>query len=619
MGRVLLAGMAGWLAVAAGVRAADAESTKPYDYRIILRVAPHALLTDTFRRQLRDEIQDDVQAALGPLAQVEVQDAASAWLDPATLDAHTETGPAKRHFVEVFFADGKYVVRARQHDGSTGLASPVVREVRTADRAFVGRLITQFIDQDFGAVGTVVGYDRATDRAELALRGGRLAQGEWARLVPAGSVFALTRVEGSPPRGRPVDSGYLITLAEPKDGRVECRFVYRFSDQLADWSALTIRALRLGTASAPVRLRVVDRNGLPPPGLQVRVSPDGFRPTDAVRDQGTVRNAAFETAHAYDRVAFVLVTSGDQKVAQVPVPVIDDRLTVVRLTALAAGGEAREQLELDARNAHQRWLDIVRRLQEQNSKLKSAADAKQHQQALDDVKRNVDLLDRELATLSAEMTRLRRAAAQVQSPVGPILDQCDVFAKEVRKRRESLLRSQDDLEQALKDEKNQEPEKQNYLALLQKAKAQREEADFDAAIETYTDILNRFGEREDVRKELDDLTDKWKIKGPDHKAARTFVYGAWTRMKTAEDVRTNLPKAREALEACKQAGDRLTPQKLLHASTGPVDLLEKEFEQLKNGESDSDKINLKQVQKLIEDLQAFLKDVSAYVRPDEKK
>jgi methionine synthase II (cobalamin-independent) len=90
-------------------------------------------------------------------------------------------------------------------------------------------------------------------------------------------------------------------------------------------------------------------------------------------------------------------------------------------------------------------------------------------------------------------------------------------------------------------------------------------------------------------------------------------------VKTVEDVRTNLPKAREALEACKQAGDRLTPQKLLHTSTGPVDLLEKEFEQLKNGESDSDKINLKQVQKLIEDLQAFLKDVSAYVRPDEKK
>jgi chemotaxis regulatin CheY-phosphate phosphatase CheZ len=89
-------------------------------------------------------------------------------------------------------------------------------------------------------------------------------------------------------------------------------------------------------------------------------------------------------------------------------------------------------------------------------------------------------------------------------------------------------------------------------------------------------------------------------------------------MKTVEDVRTNLPKAREALDTCKQVGDRLTPLKLLNASAPAVDLLEKEFEQLKNGESDSDKINLKQVQKLIEDLQAFVKDVSAYVRPEEK-
>src|SRR5947209_5651896 len=100
--------------------ASDAEAAKPFDYRIVLRIAPHRLLTPAFRKQLRDELQDGVQAALGPLAQVGVSDAAQSpdgWLDPSTLDAHSAIGPAKRHFVDIAFVDGRYVVRARQLDG----------------------------------------------------------------------------------------------------------------------------------------------------------------------------------------------------------------------------------------------------------------------------------------------------------------------------------------------------------------------------------------------------------------------------------------------------------------------------------------------------------------------
>ena len=73
------------------------------------------------------------------------------WFDPASLDTHSSLHPAKRHFVDVAYAGGQYVVQARQLDGSTGLASPVLRQDRTADRAFVARLVTRCIDQDFGA------------------------------------------------------------------------------------------------------------------------------------------------------------------------------------------------------------------------------------------------------------------------------------------------------------------------------------------------------------------------------------------------------------------------------------------------------------------------------------
>jgi tetratricopeptide (TPR) repeat protein len=611
-----------WIAAAAGAAAAAPEETTPYDFRVILRVAPHGLLTKTFRRQLRDELQDALQAALGPIAQVEVQDAAAlprdAWLDPAALDGQSAVGPAKRHFVEVAFADGRYVVRTRQLDGSTGLASPVVREARTADRAFVGRLITRFIDQDFGPVGTVVGYDKATDRAELALRGGGLASGDLARWVPAGSVFALARVEGAPPRGRAVDSAYLVTLAEPKDGRCECRFVYRFQDQLADWSAVTYRALKLGTGQGPVRLRVTDRNGLPPSGLQVRISPDGFRPTDPARDQGAIRNGVFDTTHAYDRIAFALVTSGEQKVAQVPVPVIDDRVTAVRVVP-AAGGEARQQLEMDARNVHQRLLDIIHRLQVQNRRVGQAADQQRHAEALADVKRGLDVLDGDLNVLAGELARLRRDTGRVESNAGPLLEQGDLYMREIRKRRDTLLQWQDDLAKAVKEEKDQEPLRDSYLALLRRAAALQEEAEFGEAIKVYKEILDKHGERVDVRKKLDDLEAAWKIKTPEQGQARAFAYGPWARVKTAEDVRTNLPKAREALEACKQAGDRLTALKLFLAATAAADVMVKAVEELEKSESDIDRtVNLAQAQKVTEELQAFIKDVSGFIRSEEK-
>ena len=117
-----------------------------------------------------------MQASLGALAQVELIDAADhpeAWQPLAGLDSQTQLQPAKRHFVQVEFADGRYVVTARQHDGSTGQASPRVRQARTSDREFVARLAARFVDQDFGAVGSVVGKD--SDVVRLQLRAGSIA------------------------------------------------------------------------------------------------------------------------------------------------------------------------------------------------------------------------------------------------------------------------------------------------------------------------------------------------------------------------------------------------------------------------------------------------------------
>jgi hypothetical protein len=127
--------------------------------------------------------------------------------------------------------------------------------------------------------------------------------------------------------------------------------------------------------------------------------------------------------------------------------------------------------------------------------------------------------------------------------------------------------------------------------------------------------LQKFGEREQVRTRLDELKKAWELKGEDHRKAREYAYGGWAAVKTVEDVRAQLPKAREAFEVCRNAGDRLTALKLfLVASTTATDIVVQRSEELTNSQSDEDKVNLKQVQKVSDDLQSFIKDLSAFVQ-----
>ena len=379
---------------------------------------------------------------------------------------------------------------------------------------------------------------------------------------------------------------------------------------------MTYRALRLGTGRGPVRLRLVDRAGLPPAGLQVRVSRDGFQPKDAVRDQGVPRDGLFETAHAYAGLAYVVVAGGDHLVAQIPVPVIDDRVTTCRVTP-APGGEARQQFELDVSNAHRRLFDILRRLKEQHDRLKVITDLKNHGEALAEVRHGLDVLDGELAVLRGELSRLRHEAQATDKTVGAVLDQCDIFVAEVRKRRDVLRQAEDDLEKAIDDEQKQAPLRDSFLALRRRAVTQQIDAEFDEAIKTYDEILMKYGEREEIRKKKDDLEKKWEIKSDAHRRARAFIYGPWTNLRSVDDIRTNLPKARDALAVCKRVGDRLTPLKILVTPTA-AEIMTKALEEIEKSESDVDKLNLGRLQELNAELEAFIKDVSAFVRPEEK-
>ena len=132
--------------------AVDAEATTPYKWRVVLSVSPHPTLGPAVKRQFVA----DLKAALGPalgddFGSVEIIDLTDtpkdkweplwkkvdekgwAALDGDSLKEHNTLTGVKTHFLTLKAADGKFPLQSRQHDGSTGLATPLARTRTVTD------------------------------------------------------------------------------------------------------------------------------------------------------------------------------------------------------------------------------------------------------------------------------------------------------------------------------------------------------------------------------------------------------------------------------------------------------------------------------------------------------
>jgi hypothetical protein len=213
----------------------DPRLEQPYELHVVLHVAEHRVLTPAFQEQLQRQLRDYLRLTLGKLANVTIlrthprlAEVRARGLQQA-LDGWTDLSSVKTHFVLLDFRDGRYELQARQHDGTSGLSSPVVRRDATSDRRLVARKAALLVDQDFGLVGTVI--RGAGGKTQLAIRAGNLGVplGRWLR---RGDVFAVARItrEGDRQRATRLDWALLQVLDEPNHGVCRCRYVTRFQE-----------------------------------------------------------------------------------------------------------------------------------------------------------------------------------------------------------------------------------------------------------------------------------------------------------------------------------------------------------------------------------------------------
>jgi hypothetical protein len=601
MRRLLPLALALLAAAPAAAAPLDPESRSGYQLRVVVRTGDHPTLTRHFRTEVLKGVASALQAALGPTGVVESVDLNATppdQRDPllalvaekglGALDGVTAAAGPKTHFVFVDFADGRYEIRTRQHDGSTGFVTPFVRTQVHGDRGFVARLAGLAVAQDFGVVGT---FDPTGPQVNVVLKAGDL--GPLDEFVKKGDVFAAVQVRearravapkarpkgqdkeppaGAAPTGTRVDGVLLQVVDPPRHGHCVCR-VYNRYRALPPRDGLTVgyRCVKLGTGEGPLRLQLTDAAGTPlgSRAVQARAGasdfPDPLAPRQ--REEMTYADGVFTSGERFRNIAFVLVRSGETPVARLPVEVYPDQVAVRRVNLNPAAEPSPVQ------TAAADLLDRIRSARVIQAKCFEEVAALQKAEkprALEYGQGAAAALEKEADVLRSDLDRARERY-KGDAPAG-LFEPCEADLRALEAKTRELkghLTRLKDVIRIENDPKAAALHKQIEAALLEAATAAAA-FDVDQAIAKYEEALKlAAGEpaaKAEIERALTNLKAAWEPKDAEHADARKFVYEVWVKLEKPADVRDALPRARKAVAKCKAVADKLTLGKMYAAA-----------------------------------------------------
>jgi tetratricopeptide (TPR) repeat protein len=597
----------------------DPELKTPYQLRVVLHVAEHRMLTAQFQARLADELRSQLQLAFGKLANVEVV-RAHPLLDEirskgmqAVLDGWDELSAVQTHFVFVEFDAGQYQIETGSHDGLTGLSSRAVRRAAFGDWQRVPDAAVAMVRKGFAVGGS---FDRVDGQeVQVALKGGGLCDSLDAWVKP-GDVFAVVRVSsaGGQQRGTLVDMAVLRAMDSPENGLVRCRYFYRWASDrtLPDaGDGAGYRCVRLDAKKGPVRVRLVHDKTLEPlDSLRVLVSSN--EDFTGEMTEGVAINGSFEAVGPYSNVAFVRVKSGASVLAQFPLPLMDDRAMVCRLLPSANAqnlGEIEQRRERWVRS-HLEALQLAdQRMLEYNTKIAAPRPTKMSlTEALKLGRRHLAEMEAESKRLDAEKKDLLVLAGKVKVAT----EEGDQYGDAMYKRQRDMAKSLADLDKALQAA---DSEKTHAAIAMHESASLKEKAyEFDQAIELYEKVVKETDSAE-VKAHLKTLKEQWALSGPQHEAARRFVYEEWAKLVDLASVLGNLEKARQSLQVLKAAGDLKTPLKLRQANRAHATALLKELDVLKRAPHSEDvQTRLKALLPLVTSLNDFQRETEAWIK-----
>jgi hypothetical protein len=367
----------------------------------------------------------------------------------------------------------------------------------------------------------------------------------------------------------------------------------------------------MGNVNGPMRLRLVDRTGMPHTRtLQVWVHPEAFQ-KGALHDEEVVNPdhaGTFVSRTSYNQIAYVRVVTGGNQIAKFPVPIQADRDVVIQV-GLDAKTEAAGQLQAVHQGLKRQYVDAIEVQNELWNQVSKLIVDRDNDKALIRAREARATLEADLVRLTAKKEAAKKAAGDLIS-----FADCDDDERKLERHKDHVNRRIGELEELarLENTPDKRERKRMILEHSEKIRTAINNDRYDDAIALYEQGVKDFPEVTEFPKQLDDLRKKWAIRSEEHRQARDFIFKEWPNVRTLGDFEAKLPTARLRFKVCADAGDVLTLARLQNSLATLQKTLQDEIKALLSGDADQE--SRARATKVAEEFDKFSKEVEAAIK-----
>ncbi|MFO0935038.1 MAG: hypothetical protein U0798_00800 [Gemmataceae bacterium] len=630
------------------------EADEWYRWRIVLKVKPHPLLGKDVRQQLAREISAAVAPAVSKFAEVDVVDLASVPAEKkaplwvafekdgwSALDQQPfrELTGIKTHFLTIEFKSGVYHLESKQHDGNSGMSSPVLRVNETRAAEQIARLAGQMLFPDFGMIATVIG-GKETDSTGLLLKvrgSGRVPIDD---LVKVGDIFSVSMITKQDPfadrprqRGKtgsstaPVKPPAMIgttkeytllkAITSPNpDGTIRCEVITRFETGLPTTMSglIGVRAMKVYGTSTPVRVKVVTKDGKlhPRASLLTVFGTDGDYGVNPGPRDGFSFNSAdgtFRSARPLQSIACLIVGLSPSYSERFPVALTGNNLITV---VMSDNEETARKAELEKTT-----MDLRMRIGEAHQALSNLfattgrlVGEGRNRDALDRVVEGLKTAESVDQLLQADLERIRKLP-------GAKMEDCEQQLKTFREWREKLKSYEQGLTAAAKLDPLRMEKDLRIKDLVERIKTLREQGEVPEALLTYDELID-LSKNNDYKIEKEKLARIWAPQDAAHQAAREVLLIKWPSTQSVDDFSKLMKPFSDAANVMMKKDDRLGVRKLFNSFNLSYSKLKALLEKLDANVAE-DKVKLDQINNLMQDLKTLETTVRTWLEKSTKK
>lgn len=586
----------------------DPEPNAPYRWQVGLRCANHPILSATVRTQLARELQAALQASIDSAGEVEVVDFTNGTHDKnLVLKAFVERGWAaldpdpsrelsglKTHVLTVDYKDGEFQLSAKQLDGFTGIASPVLRKQSTRTIDTLGRIAALLIEPDFGPVGTIATIPGDEEAVKVTFRGTALANpSRWVKkgdILVASAVREITKpldpknplpkdFKGQLPTlrtGVPFAFTLLKVTEKPDDtGAAKCIVLTRFKDPWArDMLArdarrrVGLRAMKLATIETKIKLRLVGQDGSPHVKgslIQVAGTDLDFSAQPGPDDVLKYESGTYRSGRVFNNVACIQVGLEGGRVELFPVPVLSGDPVLLRFD-VKAEDEERAAFASECNGYRAKVADLVLSQRALFEKVNAFLDLSKNRDAQAAATGGQAAVTEAHKVLADELKNLRERPRAGEENIKKILDAADKQLAAIEKGIGELNKTMGLLDEVAKKGNDPSKVEAEFRAkeLAERIKDLRSRGDIPEALEALEKLINLVPGNQALKDEREKLQAEWAPKDEEHRKARDTAK-KWAASKSFDEYKENAFPTKKAVQVLIRKEDRLGLKKLLNS------------------------------------------------------